>query len=56
MVRAAQGGSEEAFAELFRHHWGRAHRAAYLVVRDRAAIAPLIHGGFASGLPGLWRQ
>ena len=36
LVRDAQRGSTEALEELFRRHWRRAHRAAYLVVGDRA--------------------
>ena len=32
LVRGAQGGAQAALEELFRLHWGRAHRAAYLVV------------------------
>ena len=36
LVRAAQRGSTEAFAELFRRHWPRAHRAAWLVAAVRA--------------------
>src|SRR4029078_274083 len=36
-IRAAQGGSDEALEQLYRHHWPWAHRAAYLVVHDAAA-------------------
>jgi RNA polymerase sigma-70 factor, ECF subfamily len=50
LVRAAQAGSEEAFAQLFRHHWGRAHRAAYLVVRDRAAAEDIAQEAFLSAI------
>jgi len=50
LVRAAQGGSEEAFAQLFRHHWGRAHRAAYLVVRDRAAAEDIAQEAFLAAI------
>ena len=37
LVRAAKRGSREAFEELFRMHWARAHRTAFLIVRDGAA-------------------
>ena len=37
LVRDAQRGSSEALEELFRRHWRRAHRAAYLVVADPSA-------------------
>src|SRR3954452_1956025 len=37
LVRAAQRGSSAAMEELFRRHWSRAHRAAFLVVHDAAA-------------------
>jgi RNA polymerase sigma-70 factor (ECF subfamily) len=50
LVRAAQAGSEEAFAQLFRHHWGRAHRAAYLVVRDRAAAEDIAQEAFLAAI------
>jgi RNA polymerase sigma-70 factor, ECF subfamily len=50
LVRAAQGGSEEAFAQLFHHHWGRAHRAAYLVVRDRAAAEDIAQEAFLAAI------
>ncbi len=36
-IRAAQEGSGEAFEELFRRYWSRAHRAAYLIVHDASA-------------------
>ena len=33
LVRAAQGGSAEAMEELFRRHWPKAHRAAWLACK-----------------------
>jgi RNA polymerase sigma-70 factor (ECF subfamily) len=46
LVRAAQRGSAEAFAELFRRHWPRAHRAAWLVVHDAAAAEDIAQEAF----------
>jgi RNA polymerase sigma-70 factor (ECF subfamily) len=34
LVRAAQRGSQEGVETLVRRHWDRAHRAAFLIVRD----------------------
>ena len=36
-IRGAQDGSVAHLEALFRHHWPRAYRAAYLVVHDAAA-------------------
>jgi hypothetical protein len=36
LVRGAQRGSASDLEALFRMHWARAHRAAYLVVGDAA--------------------
>jgi RNA polymerase sigma-70 factor (ECF subfamily) len=37
LLRAAQEGSPEAVEALIRRYWDVAHRAAYLIVQDRAA-------------------
>jgi RNA polymerase sigma-70 factor, ECF subfamily len=37
LVRAAQRGSADAVETLVRRHWDRAHRTAYLIVRDAGA-------------------
>lgn len=37
LLRAAQDGSAEAVETLVRRYWDVAHRAAYLIVQDRAA-------------------
>lgn len=37
LVRAAQRGSADAVETLVRRHWQRAHRTAFLIVRDAAA-------------------
>lgn len=55
LVRAAQGGSVEAVDELFRRHWGAAHRAAWLVVRDAAAAEDIAQEAFLSALRSLDR-
>ena len=55
LVRAAQRGSADAFAELFRRHWPRAHRAAWLVVHDAAAAEDVAQEAFLSVLRSLDR-
>jgi RNA polymerase sigma-70 factor (ECF subfamily) len=55
LIRAAQGGSEAAMEELFRLHWPRAHRAALLVVHDRAAAEDIAQEAFLSALRALER-
>jgi RNA polymerase sigma-70 factor, ECF subfamily len=55
LVRAAQHGSAEAFAELFRRHWPRAHRAAWLVVRDATAAEDVAQEAFLSAVRSLDR-
>ncbi|MBS1676010.1 MAG: RNA polymerase sigma factor [Actinobacteria bacterium] len=55
LVRAAQRGSEEAVEALFRRHWRRAHRAAYLIVRDADAAEDIAQEGFLAALRALDR-
>jgi RNA polymerase sigma-70 factor, ECF subfamily len=55
LIRAAQHGSEAAMEELFRLHWPRAHRAAFLVVHDRAAAEDIAQEAFLSALRALER-
>lgn len=55
LVRAAQAGSTEAFDELFRRHWRRAHRAAYLVVADAAAAEDIAQESFLAAIRALDR-
>lgn len=50
LVREAQRGSKEAVEALFRIHWPRAHRAAYLVVHDGAAAEDIAQEGFLAAL------
>jgi RNA polymerase sigma-70 factor (ECF subfamily) len=55
VVRAAQRGSADAFAELFRRHWPRAHRAAWLVVHDATAAEDVAQEAFLSAVRSLDR-
>jgi RNA polymerase sigma-70 factor (ECF subfamily) len=55
LIRDAQRGSEEAIERLFRSHWPRAHRAAYLVVRDTAAAEDIAQESFLAALRALDR-
>jgi RNA polymerase sigma-70 factor (ECF subfamily) len=54
-IRAAQRGSAEALEALFRHHWPRAHRAAFLVVRDAAAAEDIAQESFLAAVRALDR-
>jgi RNA polymerase sigma-70 factor (ECF subfamily) len=55
LVRAAQRGSEEAIEALFRRHWCRAHRAAFLIVRDADAAEDIAQEAFLAALRALDR-
>jgi RNA polymerase sigma-70 factor (ECF subfamily) len=55
LVRGAQGGSHAALEELFRLHWSRAHRAAYLVVHDAAAAEDIAQESFLAAVRNLDR-
>ncbi|HEY6672705.1 MAG TPA: sigma-70 family RNA polymerase sigma factor [Solirubrobacterales bacterium] len=60
LIRAAQDGSEEALERLFRSHWPRAHRAAYIVVHDAAAAEDIAQESFLAAVRALdrfdWRR
>ena len=45
-IRGAQAGSASDLEALFREHWPRAHRAAYLVVQDAAAAEDIAQEAF----------
>jgi RNA polymerase sigma-70 factor (ECF subfamily) len=55
LVRQAQLGSEEAIERLFRNHWPKAWRAAYLVVHDGAAAEDIAQEAFLAAIRSLDR-
>ncbi len=55
LVRRAQAGSEEALESLYRAHWPRAHRAAYLIVHDAAAAEDIAQEAFLAAVRALDR-
>ena len=55
LVRATQRGSSEAFAELFRRHWPRAQRAAWLVLHDATAAEDVAQEAFLAAVRALDR-
>src|SRR5438477_8923137 len=54
-VRGAQRGSVSDLESLFRHHWPRAYRAAYLVVHDSAAAEDIAQESFLAAVRALDR-
>jgi RNA polymerase sigma-70 factor (ECF subfamily) len=54
-IRAAQAGSASALEALFRAHWPRAYRAAYLVVHDSAAAEDIAQEAFLAAVRALDR-
>ena len=54
-VRAAQRGDASGIEALFRLHWPRAHRAAYLVVHDAAAAEDIAQEAFLAAVRNLDR-
>jgi RNA polymerase sigma-70 factor, ECF subfamily len=54
-VRGAQAGSVSDLEALFRAHWPRAHRAAYLVVHDAAAAEDIAQESFLAAIRSLDR-
>jgi RNA polymerase sigma-70 factor, ECF subfamily len=55
LVRAAQAGSADALEQLFRSHWPRAHRAAYLIVHDAGAAEDIAQEAFLAAIRALDR-
>jgi RNA polymerase sigma-70 factor, ECF subfamily len=55
LIRGAQAGSEADLEELFRRHWQRAQRAAYLIVHDHAAAEDIAQEAFVSAIRTLDR-
>src|SRR5205085_5659639 len=54
-IRAAQRGSVSDLEALFREHWPRAYRAAYLVVHDTAAAEDIAQEAFLAAVRSLDR-
>jgi RNA polymerase sigma-70 factor (ECF subfamily) len=54
-VRGAQAGSAADFEALYRAHWPRAYRAAYLVVHDAAAAEDIAQEAFLAAVRALDR-
>jgi RNA polymerase sigma-70 factor (ECF subfamily) len=54
-IRGAQAGSVSDLEALFREHWPRAHRAAYLVVQDGAAAEDIAQEAFLAAIRNLDR-
>ena len=54
-TRGAQSGSVPDLEALFRHHWPRAYRAAYLVVHDSGAAEDIAQEAFLAALRNLER-
>jgi RNA polymerase sigma-70 factor, ECF subfamily len=54
-VRGAQAGSASDLEALFRAHWPRAYRAAYLVVHDAAAAEDIAQESFLAAIRALDR-
>jgi RNA polymerase sigma-70 factor, ECF subfamily len=55
LIRGAASGSERDLEELFRRHWRRAYRAAYLIVHDHAAAEDIAQEAFVSAVRSLDR-
>jgi RNA polymerase sigma-70 factor (ECF subfamily) len=54
-IRGAQQGSASDLEALFREHWPRAYRAAYLVVHDAAAAEDIAQEAFLAAVRSLDR-
>ena len=54
-MRAAQAGSASAIEALYRGHWPRAYRAAYLVVHDAAGAEDIAQEAFLAAVRSLDR-
>ena len=54
-MRGAQAGSASDLEALFRAHWPRAYRAAFLIVRDAAAAEDIAQEAFLAAVRALDR-
>ncbi len=55
LIRGAKAGSERDLEELFRRHWRRAYRAAFLIVHDHAAAEDIAQEAFVAAIRTLDR-
>lgn len=55
LIKAARDGSSDAFEALYRRHWHKAYRTAYLVVHDEAAAEDIAQEAFLSAIRALDR-
>jgi RNA polymerase sigma-70 factor, ECF subfamily len=55
LVRGAQAGDPADLESLYREHWPRAYRAAYLVVHDAAAAEDIAQEAFLNAIRALDR-
>jgi RNA polymerase sigma-70 factor, ECF subfamily len=53
LIEAARAGSETALEELFRRHWPKAWRSAYLIVQDQAAAEDIAQEAFLAAIRAL---
>jgi RNA polymerase sigma-70 factor (ECF subfamily) len=55
LIRGALAGSEADLESLFRRHWPRAYRAAFLIVHDHAAAEDIAQEAFVAAIRRLER-
>jgi RNA polymerase sigma-70 factor (ECF subfamily) len=55
LIRGALAGSEADLEKLFRAHWPRAYRAAFLIVHDHAAAEDIAQEAFVQAIRRLDR-
>ncbi len=55
LIRGAQAGSETDLELLFRRHWPRAYRVAFLIVHDHAAAEDIAQEAFVAAIRRLDR-
>jgi RNA polymerase sigma-70 factor (ECF subfamily) len=53
LIDAARAGSETALEELFRRHWPKAWRSAFLIVHDGAAAEDIAQEAFLAAIRSL---
>ena len=53
LIDGARAGSETALEELFRRHWPKAWRSAYLIVHDGAAAEDIAQEAFLAAIRAL---